>query len=251
VPDFSVKGAIIKKRGQALNYEFDWQTVFSGQYLGWIIEGLKCSLSLMAVSSILAVLIGVITTFGNMSKNRIIHFIAVAYIELCRNIPTLIWLLFFYYVFPELFPETIKKAMNSSPDLNYWAAVAGLSISSSGYISEIIRGGIMAVPKEQISAAKSLGHSKLQTWLYIIWPQAIKNCFPPLVTRVVHNVKNTSLALTLSVHEIMWATQQIESITFRGLEVTILATVFFLVINVIIGLAARLLEKRMTPAAGH
>ena len=115
MPDFSVKGAIIKKRGQVLNYEFDWQTVFSGQYLGWIIEGLKCSLSLMAVSSILAVLIGVITTFGNMSKNRIIHFIAVAYIELCRNIPTLIWLLFFYYVFPELFPEVLLSVFEDEP----------------------------------------------------------------------------------------------------------------------------------------
>lgn len=226
-----------------MNYEFDWQIIFSEQYLNWILQGLQCSISLMILSSLIAVVLGVLVTLGNISKNPVLHFISSVYIELCRNIPTLIWLLFFYYVFPEFFPETIKLALNSNTKLNYWAAIAGLSISSSGYISEIIRGGIMAVPKEQISAAYSLGHVKAQVWKYIIWPQAIRNCFPSLVSRIIHNVKNTSLALALSVHEIMWATQQIESITFRGLEVTILATVFFLSINYILSHAALAVEK--------
>lgn len=233
-----------------MNYEFDWQIILSGQYLEWILEGIQCSISLMILSSLIAVAIGVLVTFGNLSKNPVIHFFFSVYIELCRNIPTLIWLLFFYYVFPEFFPEAIKTALNSNTKLNYWAAVAGLSISSSGYISEIIRGGIMAVPKEQISAAYSLGHSKIQIWKYIIWPQAIRNCFTPLVSRLIHNVKNTSLALTLSVHEIMWATQQIESITFRGLEVTILATLFFLIISYIIGYLALKVEKYLL-ASNH
>ncbi|SFR57574.1 amino acid ABC transporter permease [Anaeromicropila populeti] len=228
-----------------MNYEFDWQAILSGQYLEWILQGLQCSISLMILSSLIAVAIGVFVTFGNLSTNPLIHFISSVYIELCRNIPTLIWLLFFYYVFPELFPEKIEIALNSSTMLNYWAAIAGLSISSSGYISEIIRGGIMAVPREQIAAAYSLGHSKAHIWKYIIWPQAIRNCFPPLVTRIIHNVKNTSLALSLSVHEIMWATQQIESITFRGLEVTILATIFYLTINFVLSHLASLAEKHV------
>lgn len=228
-----------------MNYDFNWQIIFSGQYLNWILEGILCSISLMIISSLLAILIGVVVTFGNLSKNPIIHFLSVTYIELCRNIPTLILLLFFYYVFPELVPEDIRIALNSDPRLNYWAAIAGLSMSSSGYISEIIRGGIMAVSKEQISAAYSLGHSKFQIWKYVIWPQAIRNCFPPLVSRLIHNVKNTSLALTLSVHEIMWATKQIESITFRGLEVMILGTAFFLIINCILGLLALFIEKKL------
>ena len=232
-----------------MNYEFDWQLVFSGQNLEWILEGLKCSLTLMLWSSLLAVIIGIIVTFGNLSKNRIIHFISSAYIELCRNIPTLLWLLFFYYVFPEFFPEPIRDELNSNTSLNYWASVVGLSISSSGYISEILRGGINAVPNEQTMVSYSLGHSKAQIWLYIIWPQAVRNCFQPLVSRLIHNVKNTSLALTVSVHEIMWATQQIESITFRGLEVTIIDTVFFLMIVFIMSFVAGRIEKRMFKTA--
>lgn len=226
-----------------MNYEFDWQAILSGQYLQWILQGLQCSISLMVLSSLVAVVMGVLNTFGNLSTNPIIHFISSVYIELSRNIPTLIWMLFFYYVFPEFFPEKIKTALNSNTMLNYWAAIAGLSISSGGYISEIIRGGIMGVPREQISAAYSLGHSKAQIWKYIIWPQALRNCFPSLVSRIIHNVKNTSLALSLSVYEIMWAAQQIESITFRGLEVTILATIFYLTINFVLSHLALLVEK--------
>ena len=230
-----------------MKYTFNWPLVFSGQYLDWIIEGLKTSLSLMLVSSVLSLVLGVLVCFGSISRSRLIRFSSSAYVELCRNIPTLIWLMFFYYVFPEFFPEDISRAINRSSMLNYWAAIAGLSISSSGYISEIFRGGITAVAREQASAAYSLGHSKAQIWRYVIWPQAMRNCFPPLVSRVIHNVQNTSLGLAISVHEIMWATQQIESITFRGLEMTILATVFFLVINLVLSLAARLIERFLLP----
>ena len=230
-----------------MRYTFNWPLVFSGQYLEWLIEGVKTSVSLMVVSSVLAIAIGILVCFVSISKNRVLRFIASAYIEICRNIPTLIWLMFFYYVFPEFFSEEVSRAINRSPMLNYWAAIAGLSLSSSGYISEIVRGGINAVHKEQAAAAFSLGHSKFQIWYNIIWPQALRNCFPPLVSRIVHNLQNTALGLSISVHEIMWATRQIESITFRGLEMTILATVFFLVINYIMVLLARLIEKYVLP----
>ncbi|WP_165755726.1 amino acid ABC transporter permease [Ruminiclostridium hungatei] len=229
--------------GSIINYEFDWQKILSGQYLEWILQGFQISLSLMLLSSLIAVVLGVLLTFGQLSKHRVIRFISSLYIELCRNIPTLIWLLFFYYVFPELFSEPVKTMLNTNPSLNYWASIAGLSISSSGYIGEIIRGGISGVSREQVSAAHTLGHSQWEIWKYIIWPQAIRICFPPLVSRIIHNMKNSSLALALSVHEIVWATQQIESITFRGIEATIIATLFFLSINYVFSRLALLVEK--------
>ncbi|MCL2151422.1 MAG: amino acid ABC transporter permease [Oscillospiraceae bacterium] len=227
----------------AINYEFNWQRVLNGQYLEWILQGFQISLSLMILSSLLAILFGLLLAFGMISKYRLFHLISSLFIELCRNIPTLIWLLFFYYVLPEFFSEPTKMMLNANPALNYWAAIAGLSICSSGYIGEIIRGGISGVSNEQIAAARTLGHSQYEIWKYIIWPQAIRICFPPLVSRLIHNIKNSSLALALSIHEIIWATRQIESITFRGIEVAIIATVFFLTINYIFGRLAVLVEK--------
>ncbi len=230
-----------------MNYRFNWKIVLSGEYLQWFIEAIGCSLSLMLVSSLLALLLGLLVTFGNLSKNRLLHVLSVGYVELCRNIPTLIWLMFFFYVFPELFPERISRAMNMHPQLAYWAAVAGLAISSSGYISENFRSGIQSVHREQIAVAYSLGHSKGQIWRYVIWPQAMRSCFPALVTRIIHNAQNSSLAMALSVHEVMWTTRQIESFTFRCIEVTVIATVFYVLVNYGLGYLARLAEKHLLP----
>lgn len=224
-------------------YEFAWQTVFSGQYLQWIMQGIKTSLSLMLSSSILLVLFGCLLTIGQLSKNRIARFVSLLCIEISRNIPTLILLFMFYFVIPEVLPNNIKSIANTSPVFNYWSAVIGLSISSCGYFSEIIRGGILSVPKEQIIVAQTLGHSQFSIWRYIILPQAIRNCFPPMISRIIHNAKNTSLALTISVREIVWATKQIESLTFRGIETTIIATIFFLIINSILGGSAIFIER--------
>lgn len=230
-----------------LNYRFDWAMIFSGDYLAWLVEGFKTSVNLIIVSAVIAIVVGVLFTFLSLSKSRVLRFIASAYVELCRNIPTLIWIYFFFFVFPALFPDDVSYVINRSPYLAYAAAIAGLSLSSSGYISEIVRGGILAVPKEQTSASYSLGLSKMQIWWYVIWPQALRNCFPSLVNRIIHNTQNTSLAMTISVHEIMWATSRIQSITFHGIETMLLATIFFVACCFTLEACARLMEKRLLP----
>lgn len=222
--------------------------ILSGNYLVWLIEGVKTSVSLIIISAAIAVVVGVLFAFLSLSKIRVLRFIASAYVELCRNIPTLIWIYFFFFAFPTLFPDDISSAINRNPYLAYVAAVAGLSLSSSGYISEIVRGGILAVPKEQTLASYSLGLSKMQIWWHVIWPQALRNCFPSLANRIIHNTQNTSLAMTISVHEVMWATSRIQSITFHGIETMLLATLFFVICCFTLEACAQLIEKRLLPA---
>ena len=233
--------------GNKLNYTFDWNMILSGEYLDWIVEGIQVSLNLMVVSSVLAIVVGVLLTFLSLSRQRVLRGIAQAYVELCRNIPTLIWIVFFFYVVPALFPHEIMLAINRDPNLAYVAAIAGLSISSSGYIGEILRGGILAVPPEQSQAAYSLGLSKFQIWWHVVMPQALRNCFPALVNRTIHNIQNTSLGMTISVHEIMCMTSRISSITFHGIETMLIATVFFVLCCLTLQLAARLIEKFLLP----
>lgn len=233
--------------GNALNYSFNWSMFASGEYHDWIVEGIETSINLMVVSSVLAVVVGVLLTFLSLSRHRVLRGIAQAYVELCRNIPTLLWIVFFFFVVPNMLPPDISYNVNRSPHLGYAAAIAGLSISSSGYIGEILRGGIMAVPKEQGQAAYALGLSKMQTWWHVTMPQALRNCFPALVNRIIHNVQNTSLAMTISVHEIMCMTSRISSITFHGIETMLIATVFFVLCCFVIEFAARLVEKHLLP----
>jgi polar amino acid transport system permease protein len=180
---------------------------------------------------------------GKISRNRIIYMFTSGLIELCRNIPTPIWLLFFYFVLPELLPEPVRKVLNESRLLNYFATIFGLSICNSAYVGEILRGGIESVPIEHVHAGLSLGLSRWQIWRYIIIPQTMRNVFPPLTSRMIHNLKNTSLAMAISVKEIVWATQQIESLTFKGIEATIIATAFFVIINLILSYTAQKIEN--------
>lgn len=230
-----------------MNYSFNWEKILSGNNLELIINGALLSLNLIVVSGVLAVIIGLLFSFLRISKRKPLRILSSTYVELCRNIPTLIWLYFFYFAFPHLFPETIKTALFSSSSLNYWSGVIALSFTSSGYICEIFRGGFMAVHKEQEAAAFSSGLTKVQTWLYVIAPQALRTCFPALVNRLIHNTLNTSLCMAIGVAEIMWATRHIEAITFRVVELMLIATVFYIIVVFGMQFIARTIEKHLLP----
>ena len=208
-----------------MNYSFDWEKILTGDNLDLIIGGVGLSISLMVVSSLLALILGVV---------------------FC-NIPTLIWLYFFYFAFPALLPDSVAAVLNRSPQFNYWAGVVALALTSGGYISEIFRGGVLAVHKEQFSAAYSSGLSHFQTWAFVIWPQALRNCFPALTNRIIHNCLNTSLCMAIGVMELMWVAKHIEAITFRIIETMLVATVFYLAVNFLLQWTARWVERRFLP----
>ena len=230
-----------------MNYSFDWGKILTGDNLDLIIGGVGLSISLMVVSSLLALMLGVVFCHMSLSSAKPLRAIASAYVELCRNIPTLIWLYFFYFAFPALLPDSVAAVLNRSPQFNYWAGVVALALTSGGYISEIFRGGVLAVHKEQFSAAYSSGLSHFQTWAFVIWPQALRNCFPALTNRIIHNCLNTSLCMAIGVMELMWVAKHIEAITFRIIETMLVATVFYLAVNFLLQWAARWVERRFLP----
>lgn len=163
-----------------------------------------------------------------LSRFKFLNIPGRAYVEIVRNIPGLFWLLFFYFVFPELLPFGLREILHGYPYYSVIAGILGLTFDNSAYVSDIVRTGILAVPRGHIEAAVSTGLNRFQQFRYIILPEAFRIILPPLGTRMVHNFKNTSLCMAITAPELTWATQQVESITFRGLEVTFLATAFYL-----------------------
>ncbi|MBI5196934.1 MAG: amino acid ABC transporter permease [Nitrospirae bacterium] len=152
------------------------------------------------------------------------------YVETVRNIPGLFWLLFFYFVFPELLPFGLGEKLHGYAYYSVIAGILGLTFDNSAYVSDIVRTGLMAVPRGHVEAAVSTGLNRFQQFRYIILPEAFRIILPPLGTRMIHNFKNTSLCMVITAPELTWATQQVESITFRGLEVTFMATAFYLLV---------------------
>jgi polar amino acid transport system permease protein len=226
-----------------LNYEFDWSIPFKEPYLQLMITGVKITLLLFVVTSITSLLLGTVIAIMRISRIRILRLLGTLYVEIFRNIPGLFWILFFYFVFPELLPFGLGKSLNAYLYYPVIAGILGLTVDNAAYVSDILRSGRLAIPHGQREAAISTGLNRVQQYLYVLLPQMYRVALPPLGTRMVHNFKNTSLCMAITAPELTWATQQIESLTFRGIEATTIATVFYIGLSLIMVTIIILLEK--------
>ena len=198
-----------------------------------MITGIQLTLLLLVVTSITSLLLGTVLAVMRVSNVKIFRILGTVYVEICRNIPGLFWLLFFYFVFPELLPPSIGSMLNSYLHFSVVAGILGLTVDNSSYVSDILTSGKRAIPDSQKEAAITLGLGRIQRWLYVMLPQMYRAVLPPLGTRMIHNFKNTSLCMAITVPELTWATQNIESLTFRGIEATTIATVLYIIMSAI------------------
>lgn len=185
----------------------------------FLFTGLKNTLILTCISVALGTIFGALVAMMKMSKLRIIRFLASVYIEVIRGTPILLQLYVFYFVLPNVFPFLkLSQFM--------WVSIA-LCINSAAYVSEVIRSGIQAVDKGQTEAARSLGMSEKQTMLRIILPQAIRNILPALGNEFIMMLKETSLASTFFLGDIMTSYNIVKGATYLTLEpLTIVAIIY-------------------------
>ena len=116
-------------------------------------------------------------------------------------------------------------------DFEFAAAVIALTIYTSAFIAEDIRSGVRSIPKEQMEAARSSGFSYIRSMQYIILPQAVRLTIPPLINQFLNLMKNSSLAMTIGVAELMYQARQVESYTFKGFEAFSAATIVYVAIS--------------------
>ncbi len=225
------------------NYEFDWAIPFTDPYLGMIITGIKVTLILFAATTVTSLCLGTVIAIMRISRITILRAAGTLYVEIFRNVPGLFWILFFYFVFPELLPEKWGQALNHYSHYPVVAGIMGLTVDNASYVSDILRSGRLAIPHGQREAAISTGLGRVQQYSHVLLPQMFRVTLPPLGTRMVHNFKNTSLCMAITAPELTWATQNIESLTFRGIEATSIATGFYIVLAGIMVSIIILLEK--------
>jgi len=208
-----------------------------------LITGIKITLILLVATSITSLLLGTIIVIMRISRIKVLRFLGTLYVEIFRNIPGLFWILFFYFVFPELLPRSWGDTLNGYIHYPIIAGILGLTVDNASYVSDILRSGRLAIPHAQREVAISSGLSRVQQYLHVLLPQMFRATLPPLGTRMVHNFKNTSLCMAISASELTWATQQIESLTFRGIEATSIATLFYIGLASVMIATIILLEK--------
>lgn len=226
-----------------LSYEFRWSVLWEQPHLTWLLNGLFTTLRLAAISWIIAVLLGIF--FGAMRTVtfRPVRAISTVYVEFFRNVPLLVWLFFWYFGAPEVFPEFLKQWFIRH-GIEFWSAVAAISIYHGSRLAEVIRSGIQAIPKTQLEAALSSGLSVIQTYRLILIPVALRLIIPPATNESLALFKNTSLAMTIGVAELTFASRQIETFTAKAVEALSSAALIYLVLCLIISTIMNMIERK-------
>lgn len=211
-----------------------WNTMFS-QLAG----GMLVSTQIFVVTLVFSLPLGLLISFGRMSKNRVIQGIVKAYISVMRGTPLMLQLMVVYFGPYYLFKIKIGNGYR------LWAAFIGFIINYAAYFAEIYRSGIQSMPAGQYEAAKILGYSKPQTFFKIILPQVIKRILPSITNEVITLVKDTSLAFSISVLE-MFAIAKALASSQTSLMPFVAAGVFYYVFNLIVAVAMEYIEKRLS-----
>ena len=202
------------------------------------IQGLGITLEIALFAAIIGIVIGTALALMRLSRTEdgkptVLNYIATVYVDIIRGTPSVLQLLIMWFI-----------VMASS---NNGILVASISfgINSGAYVSEIVRGGILAVDKGQMEAGRSLGLSKAATMRYVVLPQAMKNVIPPLGNEFITLIKETAIVGYVSLSDLTRVANQIASRTYDAFMPLIgAAVIYFLVIKVLTILLEKL-ERRM------
>jgi glutamate/aspartate transport system permease protein len=167
--------------------------------------------------------------------------IGAAWVELFRNIPMLVQLFLWYYVFPELLPKAWGTALKTSPV--FFTVVIGLGFATSARIAEQVRAGIGSLPRGQKMAATAMGLTTYQAYRHVLLPNAYRVMLPPLTSEFLNLVKNTSVGLTIGLVELTSRARSMQEYSFKVFEAFAAATVLYLLLNLVVVAFARMIER--------
>ena len=206
----------------------------------FLIKGLSITISLSIIAVFFGAILGALLALGKMSRFKILRGIITAFIEVIRGTPILLQLYLFYFILPMALP-----ALNIE---TYPSIAIALVVNSSAYVSEVIRSGIQAVDKGQTEAARSLGLNKTQTMLKVVLPQAVKNILPALGNEFIMIIKETSLASTFFVGDLMTSYLTVRGATFLAIESLFIVGVIYFVLTFALSKLVGVYENKLKNA---
>lgn len=216
------------------------------QAFGPMLEGLvKYSIPITLVTFILGLIIALFTALMRISTSKLLRGIARVYVSIIRGTPMIVQLFIIFYGIPELGRLVTNNADNQWTLAPVITAVIGLSLNVGAYASEIIRGGILSIPKGQTEAAYSIGMNYRQTVQRIILPQAIRVSIPALGNTFLSLIKDTSLLGFILVAEMFRKAQEVASTTYEYLTIYLLVALMYWVVCFVISIIQGWYESRI------
>ena len=252
-----------------MDYNWNWSIFWqpapdgSGNYLGWLISGLGWTISTALIAWVIALALGsAVGTVRTMPLRWLVR-LGNAYVELFRNVPLLVQMFLWYFVLPELLPTALGDTMKQMvpPWASFWPAVLCLGFYTSARVAEQVRAGIQSLPRGQSMAGTALGLTLLQTYRYVLLPQAFRIILPPLTSEFMNIIKNSAVALTIGLVELTARARAMQEFTFQVFEAFTVATVIYILVTLIVVFGMRRLERKVqvpglisaggAPMAGH
>ncbi|MEY8350376.1 amino acid ABC transporter permease [Bacillus cereus] len=213
----------------------DFRGAYTGDHILFLLKGLLVTLEIAVIAILLSFIIGSVVGTLRYTKIPVVSQLLALIVEIIRNLPLLLIIFFTYFALPE---AGLKLEITT-------AAIVALTIFEAAMISEIVRSGLLSIEKGQIEAARASGLSYVQTLWHVILPQALRRMVPPLVSQFISLLKDTSLAVVISLPELMHNAQIIngQNVNYMIPTLLLVACMYF-VVNYSLSLVSRKLESR-------
>ena len=200
------------------------------------LEGTGYTLLMSLITVFFGLIFGSLLALFRRAGLKALRFIATAYIEVIRGTPVLLQLYFFYFLLPDLIPIGLTK---------FQCVMVALIVNSSAYTAEIIRSGIQAVDSGQMEAARSLGLDSRRSMIWVVLPQAVKNILPALCNEFIMVIKETSLASTFFIGELMTQFRELSGALYLAIEPLIIIGAVYFVLTFTLSKGVAAIERRL------
>jgi polar amino acid transport system permease protein len=199
-------------------------------------QGAAVTVELTAISGVAGIVLGVLAAVGKISRIVPLRWVASLYIWVIRGTPLIVQIMFVYFALPVILPFLHLTEFSS--------ACVALGLNVGAYNAEAIRAGLLAIPRGQVEAARSLGLNGWYTFRDVVFPQAFKISLPPLVNNIVALLKDSSLAYTIGVVELTNVGDAVRARTYLPVPVLITTALIYLLLTTVMTLFSNAVERR-------
>lgn len=224
------------------NPNMDWSVTAEYMFHPTILRGVAVTLQLSVLSMLISIVLALVVALMIQSDNRVASTLGRGYVWLFRGVPMLVQVLLWYNL-AVLFPTVLGRDTNTIIS-GFTAGLCALSLAESGYMAEIIRGGLISVPAGQTDAGVSLGLTRGQALRRIVLPQSIRVIIPPTGNQFIGLLKASSLVSVIGGSDLLTRAQLIYGQNFKILPLLVVATLWYLILVTIASIGQYFIEKR-------
>src|ERR1700746_1030448 len=208
-----------------------------------LLSGLVLTIETALCAWIIALAFGAVIGVLRTLPSKTASLVGFAYVEFFRNMPLLVQLFLWFFVLPELLPASWGIWLKQLRNAPFYTAAIGIGLFMSARVAEQLRAGIGSLARGQKLAADALGLTTTQTYRYVLLPMAFRIIMPPLTSEFLNTIKNTSVAITIGLIELTGEARSMQEFSFQVFEAFTAATVLYLLVNVVVVIAMRFLER--------